>query len=326
MTLLMGSTQTGSDTMNITVFGGSGFLGSHVADALTHRGHNILIFDQVKSPYLQKSQTMMVGDVLDEKSVKEAVADADIVYNFIALADLDQAWERPLETARINILGNMHILEAARKAKVKRFVFSSSIYVYSDAGSFYRSSKQACELFIEDYQKVYNLDYTILRYGSLYGPRANEHNWIYRTLKEALTEKKITREGDGEEIREYIHVYDAAKLSCEVLKDEYKNRSLIITGNIQIKIKDLLVMIKEILKGNVEINYVPAKSKEHYEITPYVFNPKIAAKLGSSEYLDMGQGILNILTEIHQNHIVPSMDKDIYFRHPERSEGSVPIN
>lgn len=298
--------------MNITIFGGAGFLGSHVADALTERGHNVLIFDQVKSPYLKKSQTMMVGDVLDEKSVKQAVADADIVYNFIALADIDQAWERPVETARINILGNMHILEATRKAKAKRFVFSSSIYVYSDAGSFYRSSKQACELFIEDYQKMYNLDYTILRYGSLYGPRANEHNWIYRTLKQALTEKKMTREGDGEEIREYIHVYDAAKLSCDILKEEYKNRSLIITGNIQIKIKDLLVMIKEILKGDVDINYVPAKSKEHYEITPYVFNPKVATKIGNSEYLDMGQGILNILIEIHKRYILSPTDKNKY--------------
>jgi UDP-glucose 4-epimerase len=295
--------------MNITVFGGSGFLGSHVADVLTERGHNVLIFDRTKSPYLRKGQSMMTGDVLDEKAVQKAVEGADVVYNFIALADIDQAWERPVETAKINVLGNMHILEAARKANAQRFVFSSSVYVYSDAGSFYRSSKQACELFIEDYQKIYGLPYTILRYGSLYGPRANEHNWIYKMLKQALIEKKITREGDGEEIREYIHVHDAAKLSCDILKDEYKDRSLIITGNTQIKIKDLMVMVKEILKGDVEINYVPVKNKGHYEITPYVFNPKIAAKIKSNEHLDMGQGILHILTEIHRECIASSAEK-----------------
>lgn len=294
--------------MNITVFGGAGFLGSHVADALTESGYKVRIFDRIKSPYLQRNQTMMVGDVLDENMVRKATEDADVIYNFIALADIDQASEQPLETARINVLGNMHILEAARKANVKRFVFASSIYVYSNAGSFYRSSKQACELFIEDYQKTYNLDYTILRYGSLYGPRANEHNWIFRVLKQALTEKVMVREGDGEEIREYIHVYDAAKLSCDILREEYKNRSLIIAGNTQIKIKDLLVMIKEMLKGEVDIRYVPAKLKGHYEITPYVFNPKIAAKINSTEYVDMGQGILNILTEIHQKYV----DKNKY--------------
>lgn len=295
--------------MNITVFGGSGFLGSHVADVLTERGHNVLIFDRTKSPYIGKGQSMMIGDVLDERSVQKAAEGADVVYNFIALADIDQAWERPVETAKINVLGNMHILEAARKADVKRFVFSSSVYVYSDAGSFYRSSKQACELFIEDYQRMYGLHYTILRYGSLYGPRANDHNWIYKMLKEALLEKRITREGDGEEIREYIHVHDAAKLSCDILKDEYKDRSLIITGNTQIKIKDLIMMVKEILKGDVDIQYVPVKNKGHYEITPYVFNPKIAAKIKSNEHLDMGQGILHILTEIHRECIASSAEK-----------------
>ena len=298
--------------MNVTVFGGSGFLGSHVSDVLTERGHDVLIFDKVKSPYLKEKQTMMVEDVLNEKAVDKAVKNADVIYNFVALADIDQARERPVETARINVLGNMHILEATRKAKVKRFVFSSSIYVYSDKGSFYRSSKQACELFIEDYQKIYNLNYTILRYGSLYGPRANNDNWIYRTLKQALTEKRIMREGNGEELREYIHVYDAAKLSCDILKDEYKNRSLTISGNAQVKIKDLLIMIREMLKGDVEIMYVPAKSKEHYEITPYVFNPKVATKIESTEYLDMGQGILNILREIHEEHVTPPSHKRTY--------------
>jgi len=298
--------------MNITVFGGSGFLGSHVADVLTESGHNVLIFDKTKSPYLKENQTMMIGDVLDEVAVAKAVENAEAVYNFIALADIDQAWERPVETAKINILGNMHILDAAKKANVKRFIFSSSVYVYSDAGSFYKSSKQACELFIEDYQRAYDFDYTILRYGSLYGPRANEHNWIYRMLKQALIEKKIVREGDGEEIREYIHVHDAAKLSCEILNEEYKNRSFVIAGNTQIKIKDLLVMVKEMLKGDVDINYIPAELKEHYEITPYVFNPKVATKIRSNEYLDMGQGLLNILAEIHQRNEASLTDEDKY--------------
>ncbi len=290
--------------MNVIVFGGSGFLGSHVADVLSERGHKVTIFDKVVSAYLRKDQEMMVGDVLDEKAVREAVRDMDIVYNFIALADIDEASKRPVETAQVNILGNLNVLEAAKAEKVKRFIFSSSIYVYSDAGSFYRSSKQSCELFIDNYQNVYGLDYAILRYGSLYGPRSDEHNWVYRTLKQALIDKKITREGDGEEIREYIHVQDAARLSVDILKEEYKNRRVIITGNEQIKVKDLLTMIQEMLKGDVKIEFQPARHNEHYKITPYVFNPQIAAKIRGNEHLDMGQGILNILSELHQKHVL----------------------
>jgi len=246
---------------------------------------------------------MLVGDVLDEKAVRQAAKGAEVIYNFIALADIDEACLRPVETTQVNVLGNINILEAARAEKVGRFVFSSSVYVYSDAGSFYRSSKQACELFIENYQKIYGLDFTILRYGSLYGLRSDERNWIYRILKQAIEEKKITREGNGEELREYIHVQDAARLSVDILDEQYRNRRVIISGNERIKIKDLLVMIKEMLKNDIEIEYLPIKRGEHYEITPYVFNPQMATKIQGNEYLDMGQGILHILGHLHDQHI-----------------------
>jgi len=285
--------------MNITIFGGSGFLGSHVADVLTEQGHDVLIFDKTRSLYLRQRQEMMVADVLDMKAVGKAVKKADAVYNFIALSDIEEARNMPLDTVKVNVLGNSYILEASKEARVKRFIFSSSIYVYSDAGSFYRSSKQSSELFIEDYQKTYGLDYTILRYGSLYGSRAGENNWIYKILKQALTEGKITRLGNGEEIREYIHVQDAARLSVDILDDAYCNKRIMITGNEQMKIKDLLKMINEILKGKLQIEYIQDNSTEHYEITPYIFNPQVATKIRGSEYVDMGQGILNILNDIY---------------------------
>ena len=294
--------------MKVTVFGGSGFLGSHVADVLTDRRHKVTIFDKMPSVYLRDGQEMIIGDALDLNAVRNALKGADVVYNFIALADIDEASTRPIDTARVNILGNVNILEAAKDAGIKRFIYSSSIYVYSDAGSFYRSSKQACELFIENYEKLYGLDYTILRYGSLYGPRSDERNWIYKVLKQAILEKKIIREGNGEEIREYIHVQDAAKLSVDILGDEYRNRRIIIAGNEQIKVKDLLTMMKEILKGEVDIEFIPAKQNNHYEITPYVFNPQIATKMRGKEHLDMGQGILNILSELHRKHVVCKTD------------------
>jgi UDP-glucose 4-epimerase len=289
--------------MNVIVFGGSGFLGSHVADMLSERGYRVTIFDKATSAYLRKDQEMIVGDVLDEEAVKKAVEGADFVYNFSALANIEEASRLPVEAVKVNVLGTMHILEACRQARrVKRFIFSSSIYVYSDSGSFYRSSKQACELFIENYQSAYGLDFTILRYGSLYGPRTDESNWIYRMLKQALLEGKITRNGDGDETREYIHVHDAARLSVDVLKDEYKNRRMIVTGGEPMKMRDLMTMVKEILKGDVKLEYLPAEHNEHYEITPYVFNPQIATKLHATESVDMGQGILNILAELYQKH------------------------
>ncbi|MFC1621038.1 NAD-dependent epimerase/dehydratase family protein [Candidatus Omnitrophota bacterium] len=283
----------------VIVFGGSGFLGSHVADVLTGAGFDVAIFDRAGSPYKKAGQEMIVGDILDEDVVFEAIKGRDIVYNFAAIADIDEASQRPMESVKTNILGNMAILEACRKANVKRFVYASSLYVYSKQASFYRSTKQACESLVENYKEIFNLPYTILRYGSIYGPRSDEKNFINRILNQALREKKITREGDGEEIREYIHAIDAAKGSVEILSEEFANQHVVIAGNQQMKVKDLLLMIKEMMDNKVEIEYRPALKNSHYEITPYVFAPKVAKKLVSRTYLDLGQGILDSIQDIY---------------------------
>lgn len=287
--------------MKVVVFGGSGFIGSHVADALTDTGHDVTIYDIRPSPYLRNSQKVIIGDVLDSVKVEEAVKNADVVYNFAGIADINDASQRPLDSVKYNILGNSIILEACHKVKVKRFVFASSLYVYSKAGSFYRSTKQACELLIENYHEVFGLSYTILRYGSLYGPRADDNNFIYRVIRQALTEGKITREGDGEEIREYIHVLDAAEGSVDVLSEEFANQHVILTGQQQIKIKDLLMMIKEMLDNKIKVEFLPADKNHHYKITTYSFAPKIGKRLTNRTYLDLGQGILDSISTIYRD-------------------------
>ncbi|MHB8104021.1 MAG: NAD-dependent epimerase/dehydratase family protein [Dehalococcoidales bacterium] len=286
--------------MKAIVFGGSGFLGSHVADALTNAGYETTIFDIKESPYLQKGQKMVAGNILNAETVNKAVKGNDVVYNFAGMADIEEAHEKPLETVQTNVLGNTIILEACRQHRVKKFVFASTVYVYSGAGSFYRSSKQACELIIENYREVYGLPYTILRYGSLYGPRAGETNWVYKTLKQAVAKGKITRYGDGEEVREYIHVEDAARCSVMILAKEYENQSVIITGHQATRVKDIMIMIKEILGNKIKLEFLPTDSNLHYEMTPYSFNPKLARRFVSNTYLDLGQGLLQCLEEIYK--------------------------
>lgn len=283
--------------MKVAVFGGSGFLGSHVADCLTDKGFKVIIFDLVKSPYLKDNQSMIIGDISNFDEVVEAVKGCNYVYNFAGVADIDVAHQKPLKTIEINVLGNTNILDACKINKVKQFIFASSIYVYSDHAPFYRSSKQACELIIEDYRKVFGLDYTILRYGSLYGKRANEFNFIYKIIKQAIEERKITRKGDGEEIRYYINVLDAARCSVEILSDEFRNQYVMITGTESTKVKDLLTMIKEIFHGDIDIEYIQGEYEGRYEITPYSFRPKVAKKFVSNYYYDLGQGILDVIYE-----------------------------
>ena len=288
---------------NILVLGGSGFLGSHVADELSSRGYKVFIFDVRKSPYLREDQEMIVGDILDKDAVRQAVRKMQIVFHFAAIADIQEAKDNPVKTAEFNVVGTMNILDACREFKIERFVYSSTIYVYSDHGSFYRSSKQACELFIENYQQEFGLIFTILRYGSLYGSRANTFNFIKNSIKQALIEGIIERKGDGEEIRDYINIIDAAKATVDSLDERYSNTYLMITGEQTMKVKDLLNMINEILGNIVEIQYTKMPFEGHYKITPYSFKPKVAMKIRPKDYHDLGQGILYTIYDTYQELI-----------------------
>ncbi len=296
--------------MKVIVFGGAGFLGSHVADALADAGHQVTVFDRKPSSYLRPNQREVVGDILDVPAVTGAIAGHEVVYNFAGVADLAEANERPYDTVRVNILGHTALLEAARAHGIRRFVFASSIYVYSDSGDFYRTTKQAGELLLENYQRVYGLPYTVLRFGSIYGDRADDRNWIHRILKQAVTEGRIVRYGDGEEIREYIHVRDAARCSAEILAPDFENQNVVITGPQPIRVRDVLTMIRELMGNRIQIEYRPPEdaanpysSRLHYQITPYAFKPKTGRKLIPNYYTDLGEGLLNCLAELHARHV-----------------------
>lgn len=296
--------------MKAIVFGGAGFLGSHVADALQDAGHDVTIFDIKRSPHRRAGQREIIGDILDEAAVARAVSGHDVVYNFAGFADIEAARGEPLATVRLNVLGNCIILDACRAAKVKRFVFASTVYVYSQAGSFYTASKQACEAYIENYRRVYGLDFTVLRYGSLYGGRADDRNGMQRLLTQALRDRRIVYRGDGEEVREYIHVDDAAQCSVQVLAPEFLNEHVTITGPTPMKVRDLLTMIREMLGDDIQVEYRPPDGADpagvHYRVTPYSFAPKLGRKLVSTHYVDMGQGLLQCLEHIHAQ-LAPSV-------------------
>ena len=286
--------------MQIVFFGGSGFLGSHVCDKLSDAGHDVTIVDLRPSPYLRPDQKMVTGSLLDEDLVNTVVSGADAVFDFAGLADIGESNQKPVETARINVLGNVILLEACRKAGVKRYVFASTLYVYGKSGGFYRCSKQACELYIENYHDMFGLEYTILRYGSLYGPRADRRNAINRFVAEALEKGTITYYGAPTALREYIHVEDAALSTVEILGPEYANQNIVLTGNQPMQVGDLVRMIEEMLGKPIEIKYQHDPNSGHYQITPYAFMPKVGRKMTPHLSTELGQGVLKVMEEIHQ--------------------------
>ena len=142
------------------------------------------------------------------------------VYNLAGFANLDIAIKYPLKTIQLNVIGNMHILEQCVKNNISRFIYASSAYAMSNKGSFYGISKLASEKIIEEYLNKYGLPFTILRYGSVYSEKSYDNNYIYNLVYSAVSSGEINHNGDGNELREYIHAADASKLSVDVIESD----------------------------------------------------------------------------------------------------------
>jgi len=308
--------------MNILIFGGAGFLGSYVADELTARGHTVRIFDRKPSPWLPAAQSI-VGDVLDNNAVEAAMVGAEAVYHFAGIADLNYSIDHPGETMTVNVMGTLNLLEAARCSGVGRFVLASSAYVFSGKGGFYGVSKKACELMLEEYAANFGLDYTVIRYGSVYGERADATNRIHRLLHQALTEGRIDYPGDGSEEREYIHGRDAARLSADILDPEYRNTHVILTGIERLSYRDLLMFVKEIMNNRVKVSFGESDYKGHYVRTPYSFSPTVGIRLVANPCVDFGQGVLECIENLH-HQLITGGELD---PHPEKgnSQGANPV-
>ena len=287
----------------VLVIGGSGFLGSHLADELSQTGYGVTVFDRTSSPWLRDGQTQVIGDILDDKVLKEAVKGKKYVFHLAGIADIGDSRSNPQKTIMTNIIGSTKVIEACLENKIERLIFASTLYVYSSQGSFYRVTKQAVEQILENYSDEFGLKYTILRYGSLYGPRAQKWNGLKNYIFQAVKDEKVEYHGTGDEKREYIHVRDAAKLSIRALDPEFANQCLTLTGTQSISSKELMIMIKEILGGKIEIKFNKTIiDRNHYSITPYRFTPKVAKKLVTTHFYDLGQGILDLVEEIYNEN------------------------
>lgn len=283
------------------VIGGSGFMGSHTADELTRKGYQVTIFDKKMSPWLLNNQKIILGDLMNIDELKVASKGMDYVYHFAGVADIGEAKIFPRKTINMNVIGVTNSLEASIENKVKRFIFASTMYVYSNQGSFYRASKQAAETLIEAYGEQSGIEYTLLRFGSLYGPRSQEWNGIRSFVNQIIKKGKLNYTGTGYEMREYIHVYDAARLSVEILIKKHINSAVTITGQQLIKVDDLFSILFEIIGKDKLVKYLNKSTlSDHYGNTPYRYSPKIAKKIVPQEFVDLGQGLLDLVEETYR--------------------------
>ncbi len=212
------------------VTGGAGFIGSHLVRFLLPHGR-VRVLDNLSSGRLENLREVLPqiefvrGSVTDSALVAEVVAGCEVVFHLAAQVSVPYSIEAPNETFEVNMLGTQYVLEAARRAGVKRVVFASSAAVYGDAPrlpkretmrpqpiSPYAWTKWYGELLCRDYSRVYGVPTVCLRFFNVYGPRQNPRSQyaavVPRWVEAALTGKPPILYGDGKQVRDFIYIDD----------------------------------------------------------------------------------------------------------------------
>ena len=287
------------DTLKVLITGGSGFLGSHIANELNRRGHETLIFD-TRTPD-RDGHHFVRGDVRDYESLLLSLSGCSAIFHCAALADLDTCRQEPEMAVQVNVLGTLNALKAAAESGVKRFMHASSVYVFSRSGSIYKTTKLAAENVLTDLAQDLQLQTTILRFGSLYGPGADSGNAILRIVRQAVLDKKIDFWGDGREVREYIHIRDAAGLAVDALEEKYSGSSLHIAGRERITTREVLEVVNEMLGGNISIVMHDEPFEGRYRLTPYSIDFETTQRLTGESYVDLGLGLMEVIESVRSS-------------------------
>jgi len=247
--------------MKILITGGSGFIGSHIVDELLRLGHEVRILDR-KSPFQKSGIDFVKGDFMKDSIIKKAIKGIDVIYHIGGFSNIDMVKDNPLKTIEFNILGTAKLLEAARKNKTKRFVFASSIYVNDNKGHLYTTSKIASEMLCRDYFTLYGLPYTILRFGTVYGPRSRMADVISRFVDSGVKDKTIKIYGDGNQKRNFIYVKDAAEASAKTLSKKAINKTYLVADKSQTSINELAQIVAKKIGKKVKILKIKSLKRE----------------------------------------------------------------
>lgn len=273
--------------MNILVTGGAGFIGSHLVRHLLAKGEKVTALDNLSTGLaenLPPEAEFIEMDILDERLKKVVAAGAfDAIVHLAAQTMVDISVKDPLFDARENLLGTVHVLEAARAANVKRIVFASTAAAYGDVKeddlpvreaqptepmSFYGLSKLSVEKYLAMYHQLYGLEYVVLRFANVYGERQGDggEGGVISIFAKAMAEgRDITIYGDGEQTRDFVYAGDIAEGIVAALQTEEVNAAYNLSTQTETSLRELVSLLSEICGREIVPKYGAERDGDIYK-------------------------------------------------------------
>ena len=259
----------------IAVTGGSGFIGSHVVDALVEAGHEVTVIDHRVRPHRDDVAFEDV-DLMDLSSVLSATRGIEHIFHLAAVSNVNTAHKYPVYTTALNVMGTAHVLEAARINGAARVHLASTVWVYNGipngraadesvpfylngAGHIYTSSKIASEMICHNYHQLYGVPITVLRYGIPYGPRMREELLIPVFLRKALTGETLTIAGKGDQFRKFVYVTDLARAHLLAMNVRAENQTYNLDGARRVTVLEVAEGIRRLVGDQVRIEFTPER-------------------------------------------------------------------
>jgi UDP-glucose 4-epimerase len=289
--------------MKVGVTGGCGFVGSHVVDKLKDARVDVRILDSVARPHRDDVECVQV-DILDQDALDAATRGLDVVYHLAAVADVNNVVADPAGSVALNILGTTRVLEAARRNQLRRVVLASTVWVYGAAreervderscfdpaltGHVYTTTKIASEMLCHDYRTLWQVPFTVLRYGIPYGPRMRPSLVIPIFIRKALSGDPMTVAGDGSQHRKFVYVEDLAEAHVLALAPEAENQTYNVDGSEEVSILRIAETVRRLVGGK-GIEFVPARAGDYGG--KQVSSAKAAREIGWTPKVDFDTGM-----------------------------------
>lgn len=268
--------------MNILITGGAGFIGSHLAEKLLSEGHAVTVLDNLSSGKIDNLNTVKKNPLFSflEKDIREIsetdLTNVDAVVHLAAIANVQKSIEAPIETHDINVNGTLYILEACKKAGVKKIIFASSAAVYGDAKELpikeslplhpntpYGLHKLIGEQYARLYTDLFGLQAICFRFFNVYGARQNNTGYaglIAALYKSILMGEIFSKFGDGEQTRDFIHVSDIVSAIALSLNQEDSFTCNLGTGQ-TISVNDAIQQAEQVFNKKINLAEKPARNE-----------------------------------------------------------------